>query len=55
MNPKQARASLTWLPAIALGLLAGLAPALGAEERHGRRGCSVRSLNGSYGVYRFGT
>jgi hypothetical protein len=55
MNTKQARVSLTWLPAIALGLLAGLAPALGAEEgREGSRNCSVRSLDGTYGFYRTG-
>jgi hypothetical protein len=54
MNTKQARVTLTWLPAIALGLFVGLAPALGGEERPGGRVCSVASLHGSYGFYRTG-
>lgn len=54
MNTNLARVSRTWLPPIALVLLAGLTPELYAEERHGRQGCSVRSLDGSYGLYRTG-
>jgi hypothetical protein len=54
MNTNHDRVTLTWLPAVALGLLAGLAPAAGAEERHGGRDCSVASLHGSYGFYRTG-
>lgn len=54
MNTIQARATLKWLPAIALGLFAGFAPTLGAEEKSGRRDCSVRTLDGSYGFYRTG-
>ena len=53
MNIKQGRVSLTCLPAIALVLLAGLAPALGAEESQGSP-CSVASMHGSYGFYRTG-
>jgi hypothetical protein len=47
---------LTWLPAITLGLLSCLAPALGDDE-DGRasRDCSVASLQGTYGFYRSGT
>jgi hypothetical protein len=41
--------------AIALALLAGLAPALGAQEILKPRACSNASLNGSYGSYRAGT
>jgi hypothetical protein len=52
MNTNQARVSLAWLLATVLVLLTGLAPALGNEK--GRRGCSVRSLDESYGFWRFG-
>ncbi|MGH9391015.1 MAG: hypothetical protein ACRD1Z_15470, partial [Vicinamibacteria bacterium] len=55
MITKRTRISRIGSLAIALALLAGLAPALGAEqERHGR-GCSDRTLEGSYGLYRTGT
>jgi hypothetical protein len=54
MNTNHGRVTLTWLPAVALGVLAGLAPAVGAEQRHGGRDCSVTSLLGSYGFYRTG-
>ncbi len=54
MNTRQTRVSRIGSLAIALALLAGLAPAVGAEERHGGRDCSVASLHGSYGFYRTG-
>lgn len=52
MNTKRVGIFLTWLPAITLGLLSCLAPALGAEQ--GGHRCSVGSLDESYGFYRFG-
>ena len=52
MNTKRVRIFLGWLPAITLGLLSCLSPAVGAEQ--GSRGCSVGSLQESYGFYRFG-
>lgn len=55
MNTKQGRVTLTWLPAITIGLLAAFAPPLGAEQRAGGRFCSVASFNGTYGFYRTGT
>ena len=55
MSTKPTRNSRTWLSIIAaLGLLAGLAQQLPAEETHERRGCSVRTLEGTYGFYRTG-
>jgi hypothetical protein len=54
MNTRQTRVSRIGSLAIALALLAGLAPAVGAEERPGGRDCSVASLHGSYGFYRTG-
>jgi len=54
MKTRQARISLRWLQAIAIGALAGLAPALRAQQAGGGNGCSVASLNGSYGYYRSG-
>lgn len=54
MKTRQARVSLRWLQAIAIGALAGLAPALPAQEASAGNGCSVASLKGSYGYYRSG-
>ena len=56
MSTKRVWIGLTWLPAITLGLLSGLAPALGDDEdRRASRNCSVASLQGTYGFYRAGT
>jgi hypothetical protein len=52
MITKRARVSLTWMSAVALGLLAG--PASAVAEQAGGRQCSVRTLDGSYGTYRTG-
>lgn len=41
--------------AIALGLLAGPLPELGAQEAPGGLKCSLASLEGTYGAYRHGT
>ena len=55
MNTKRVGICLTWLPAITLGLLSCLAPALGDDEDgHASRNCSVASLQGTYGFYRTG-
>ena len=54
MNTKLGRACVTCLLAIALVLLAGLEPALGAEEGQVSP-CSVAGLRGSFGFYRTGT
>jgi hypothetical protein len=56
MNTKRVSIGLRWLPTIALGLLACLAPALGDDEDgHASRNCSTASLQGTYGFYRTGT
>lgn len=53
MNTRQTRVSLRLLSAIALALL-GLTPA-SAEQENSGTGCSLASLNGTYGAYRTGT
>jgi hypothetical protein len=52
MNTRQTRVSLRFLSAIALALLAGLTPASAEQPSEG---CSLASLNGTYGLYRTGT
>ena len=52
MNTKRVGSFLAWLLAITLGQLSCFAPALAAEQVKG--GCSVGSLEESYGFYRFG-
>lgn len=54
MNTNHTRVSRRSMLAIAVGLFAVLAPGLSAEDVHGRRFCSVASLDGSYGFYRTG-
>jgi len=54
MAAAETRKSLASIPALALVLLAGLAPPLRADEKAGGRRCSLRSLDGSYGFYRAG-
>jgi hypothetical protein len=54
MNTQRTPTSRTWLPILVLVLLAGLAPDLRAEDRNGKQGCSVRTLEGTYGFYRTG-
>ena len=54
MNTRQNRSFRMGSLAIAFGLLAGLAPALGAQEMNGGRDCSEASLEGTYGSYRTG-
>jgi hypothetical protein len=55
MNSNPGRIALTWLNALALILVVGLAPAFGEEARAEARECSLASLKGTYGTYRFGT
>src|SRR5262245_3714663 len=50
---KRSRASLSWLPFMVIGLLAGSALSLRAEEQSGPR-CTNKKLDGSYGFYRTG-
>ena len=54
MNSGNSRITFTLLSAVALALVAGLAPAFGAEEKSAGRECSVASLSGTYGFYRTG-
>lgn len=55
MNIRQYRGFRIGSLAITFALLAGLAPALRAQEMNGGRDCSEASLKGSYGSYRTGT
>jgi hypothetical protein len=55
MNFKTNRVFQIGALAIALGLLAALAPALRAQGLSGRQECSAASLQGYYGSYRHGT
>jgi hypothetical protein len=55
MNIKQSRVFGMGSLAIALGLLSGLAPELGAQAGYAGRECSNASLEGTYGAYRTGT
>ena len=55
MNSNPGRITLTFLNALALILIVGLAPALGEEAKAEARECSLASLRGTYGLYRFGS
>ncbi len=55
MNTTKTRVFLPWLPAIAVGVLVGLAPTLQAGEQKADKPCSNATLKGTFGFYRTGT